>query len=223
MNAGKIKKTEKIKAVVFDVDGVLIDTEDAYPRVVQTALLRFANVRVSKKRILTRAGMHGVEWFTPFVAGKKNARSLAFKLFKWGDGVYFSHYLPKYGKPMPGVHATLRALKKRGFKLAVVTNQSRNEVRITQKIIGFNAFDAVVTASDAPPKPSPVGFRKILKKLGVSPREVLYVGDTVVDARLAHRVGVPLVLIHWKRNERARELRGIPRLKRFSGLLKLVG
>ncbi len=212
----------KIKAIIFDVDGVLINTEDAYPRVVQTALQRFAGVRVSKRRILTRAGMHGVEWFAPFVAGKPNPKALAYKLFKWGDGVYFSRYLPKYGKPMPEVKKTLQELKKRGFKLALITNQNRKEVRVTQKIIGFKDFDVVVTADDAPPKPSPVGLRKALKKLRAKPNEVLYVGDTVVDARLSRAVGVPLVLIHWKRNANVKELRGVPRLKRFSDLLGLV-
>jgi HAD superfamily hydrolase (TIGR01509 family) len=213
----------RVKAIVFDVDGVLINTEDAYPRVVQTALARFAGVRVSKQRILTRAGMHSFQWFEPFVRGKPNAHVLARKLAKWGDGVYYRYYLPKYSKPMRGVKQTLHALKRRGLKLAIVTNQTRNEVQVTQKIIGFTGFDVVVTADDAPPKPNPTGFRKILRKLGIAPREALLVGDTAVDKRLAGSVGVPLVLIHWKRNARARELRGVPRLKRFSELLGLVG
>jgi pyrophosphatase PpaX len=89
-------------------------------------------------------------------------------------------------------------------------------------LIGFNDFDCVVTAEDAPPKPNPRGLRKALRALRVKPREVLCVGDTVVDARLSRAAGAPLVLIHWKRNEGARELRGVPRLKRFSELTKFV-
>ena len=210
----------KVKAVLFDVDGVLIDSEDAYPRVVQKALARFAGIKRSKKQILRFAGRAGAGWFRGVLPNAPNA--LIKKMFNWGDGVYWSYYLPRYSRPMPGVTRTLRELKKRGFKLGIVTNQTRREMRVTQRIIRFAKFDVLVSAEDASPKPSPAGLRLALKKLRLKPSEALYVGDTETDARTCAPLGVRLVLISWKRNERTRGLRGFTRLKRFSDLLNLV-
>jgi phosphoglycolate phosphatase len=211
-----------VKAIVFDVDGVLINSDDSYPRVVQKALRDFAGVRASKKEILKKMGYAGIEWFKPFVRGRSGNRALAQKMFEWGEAVYWHDYLPKYAKPVVGARKTLIELKKKGFKLAIVTNQSRLEALASQRLIGFRDFDVVVNADDAPPKPNSKGLKIALKKLRVTPCEALFVGDTVVDKRLCRAVGVPLVLISWKRNEGARELRGVPRLKRFSELTKFV-
>ncbi len=209
-----------IKAILFDVDGVLIESDDAVASIFQDALERFAGVKPSKERLLRFAGMATLPWLNA-AAPKANAAAVA-KAAAWATRVYWRDYMPERCKALPGVAKALRALKRRGVKLGIVSNQTRREIRVAQRIIGFNGFDAVVSREDAAPKPSPAGLRKALRALGVKPGEALYVGDTVVDARTCAPLGVRLVLITRRRNKNARELCGVPRLKRFSELLGFV-
>ncbi len=88
------------------------------------------------------------------------------------------------GKPAPGAKEILEALKRRGWRLGVLTNNSRPLTSWILSRVGFN-FDAVVTRDDGVWKPYPQSVEKILNLLGTSPRESVYVGDNLLDIKTA--------------------------------------
>lgn len=92
----------------------------------------------------------------------------------------------------PGAAELLAALKADGRKTAIVSTKHSHTIR---KILAFQNVpampDAVVGGSDVKePKPHPEGLRKAMEELGLRPEEVLFCGDTVIDARAAQNAGV---------------------------------
>lgn len=92
----------------------------------------------------------------------------------------------------PGAAELLKALKEDGRRTAIVSTKHSHTIR---KILAFQQVpampDTVVGGSDVSrPKPSPEGLHKAMEELGLRPEEVLFCGDTVIDARAAQNAGV---------------------------------
>ncbi|MCX7824114.1 MAG: HAD family hydrolase [Verrucomicrobiae bacterium] len=94
----------------------------------------------------------------------------------------------------PGVHELLAALRARGIKLGLLTRNSRRSVAALMARFDLG-FDATVTREDGPYKPSPQPVLAIARQWGVSPAEVLVVGDYVHDLRCARDAGATGVLL----------------------------
>ena len=97
---------------------------------------------------------------------------------------------------------TVEILKKRGFRLGLVTNNGRKMVEKILGAIGLEAslFDVTVTSDDSEPKPSSQPFLFALDKLKCQPDEAVYVGDRVQAELLpARKVGIKTVLLARER------------------------
>jgi len=94
----------------------------------------------------------------------------------------------------PGVHELLAALRARGIKLGLLTRNSRRSVAALTAKFGLS-FDAAVTREDGPYKPSPQPVLAIAQQWGVSPAEILVVGDYVHDLHCARDAGATGVLL----------------------------
>jgi len=95
-------------------------------------------------------------------------------------------------------NSTLEGLKKRGFKLALVTNNGRTMTGKILDAIGLDSslFDVIVTSDDCNPKPSSQPFLHALSKLNCSPDRAVYVGDRVEAELLpAQRLGIRTILL----------------------------
>jgi putative hydrolase of the HAD superfamily len=92
----------------------------------------------------------------------------------------------------------LGELRRKGFKLALVSNSGRPLVlKILAAIgLGTEMFDAVVTSSDADPKPSHASFKLAMASLGCTPGHAVYVGDRIdSELRPAHELGITTILV----------------------------
>ena len=92
----------------------------------------------------------------------------------------------------PGAAELLAALREDGRKVAIVSTKHSGTIR---KILTFQKVkslpDLIVGGSDVnAPKPSPEGLSKAMAELGLGPEEVLFCGDTVIDAQAAQNAGV---------------------------------
>lgn len=174
-----------LKAVIFDLDNTLIDFWNFKRKSVDAAIDAMIHVglNVSKKKALkiiySLYKKHGMEYKYIFqellkeVLGKTDYRILA-------------HALVAYRKtrgnllvPYKGVKPTLTTLKKKGYKLAVISDAPR--IKAWLRLVSMhidNFFDVVVTFDDTKQrKPHYLPFRKALQKLKIKPSEVLMVGD----------------------------------------------
>ncbi len=184
MSSSPLKKPGS-KAILFDLDGTLLDSFVPHYRAFQATLARFG-IKLSVKRFVA---IYTPDW-------RETYRAMGLPRESWDEAsVHWRAYVRKHPpRLLPGAAKTLRRLKK-SYRLGIVTGGSKkrvmNDLRRT-KIRRF--FDVVVCADDVVHrKPSPQGLRIALRALRVKPREAIYVGDTYADFEMARKARVPFI------------------------------
>lgn len=99
-------------------------------------------------------------------------------------------------RPYAGAASLIRAHARRGTRLALTTNKPRQATEAVLKRLGWDSFfDVVLAADDLPArKPDPMPLREAARRLGLNPRECLYIGDTMVDVQAARAAGMRVVV-----------------------------
>lgn len=186
-----------IKAVIFDLDGTLLNT-----------LTDLAN---AGNNALTGCGFatHPVDDFKFFVGdGRRNMvlrmlpkeaaenEMIVAKAEQLFDEAYHAHLLD-CTVPYPGVPELLDALKAGGLKLGVVSNKPDEFVQRIVEDYFPGIFDMVCGQVGGVLKPDPAGVNRVLNALGLAPHEALYVGDSGVDVATAHNAHCPVCAVSW--------------------------
>ena len=176
----------RIRAVVYDCDGVLVDSAESNRAYYNYILARFGLPAVTESQmdlVLTGTGKSILETLfkgSPFAkAGREFQLELPADIFL--DLV----------KPEPHVHEVLRQLRT-GCRTAVATNRGKSLVPLLEMLGMRDLFDVLVSSNDVTRnKPDPECLLIILKRFGLAPDEVLYVGDSDVDRETAARAVTP--------------------------------
>ncbi|RLG81075.1 MAG: haloacid dehalogenase [Thermoprotei archaeon] len=182
-----------VRAVLFDMDGTLIDTMDLIAECWSQAL-KAHGYSVSKEDIYRAAGLPAVTIMKMYTGVEdpelhSSIRSYANKCFE--------ERLKSKDLLFPRVKETLLELKKNGLLLGVATSSSCKRARALLAQAGVaELFDVVQCLEEGMSgKPEPDVLVAAIKKLGVSPREAIYVGDSLVDCIAASNAGVKFVLV----------------------------
>lgn len=117
---------------------------------------------------------------------------------------YFSKNSMYQVKPYDGIAQTLAALRKRGTKLAVLSNKADKEaVKVVETVFGKDMFQIIRGQQEKiPRKPDPKGAILIAQDLNVLCNECLYIGDTDTDMKTGNRAGMNTVGVTWGFRER---------------------
>ena len=196
-----------VKAVLFDLDNTLIDFLKMKKMSVEAAITAMidAGLPLRKEKAMKilwdlydKYGIEYSEIFQKFLL--KTLGSIDYKILASGVIAYRS-VRTGFLEPYPHVMHTLLKLKERGYKLAVVSDAPRMKawLRLSAMHIA-DFFDVVVTIDDADgkPKPNPKPYRVALKRLGLEPDEVIFIGDNPNrDIRGAKRLGIKTVLAKY--------------------------
>ncbi len=178
------------KAVIFDVDGTLIDTGAAILNSLSATLAEMGIV-LREEDLVHSFGMPGKVYLASL-----GIQDVDGALHRWDE-----HYLRVHDgiEAFDGVEVVIEELKQRGIPIAVVTSKTRAEWSHAHEAFPcLRGFDAVVVADDtARHKPEPEPMLLALDRLGVSADEAVYVGDTVHDMRCAAGAGVDGALALW--------------------------
>jgi HAD superfamily hydrolase (TIGR01509 family) len=176
--------------VIFDLDGVLIDSIPAHYETFRL-LFREYGIRYSFREFITSDITAGAMNVIPRVMRKHRKHA------NLNEAMDEKNYIIKKEKiPLnPGVKKLLSALKKNGYRIAVGSGGPRPFVmNIIKKhrIAGY--FEVVVTGSDnVRPKPFPDIYRKVAKKMRVSPHNCIVIEDSHDGVVAAHRAGMKCI------------------------------
>jgi HAD superfamily hydrolase (TIGR01509 family) len=178
------------RALIFDLDGTLIDTVYAHVFAWQRALAE-AGLPIEGWRIHRRIGMSG-GLFTRAVA-RELGRPLSDKEveeIQRRHGELFRELVPER-RPLPGAVDLLAHLREVGVPFGVATSGRRPEIDASLEILGVGADVVVVERGDVlRAKPEPDLFLACQERMGVHIRDCTVVGDAVWDLLAARRAGM---------------------------------
>jgi HAD superfamily hydrolase (TIGR01549 family) len=180
----------KPRAVIFDVDGTLLDSVDLHARAWQETFARYG-IPVTFEEVRAQIGKGGDQLLPVFLT--KDAVSRIGKQIEEERAAYFhERYLPEV-RPFPRVRELFERLRSDGIKIVLGSSAKKSELEEYKKIAQIEDLSDADTCSDEADrsKPHPDIFLIALKKLGnPSPHSVLAVGDTPYDAEAARKAGI---------------------------------
>lgn len=186
------------KAVIFDLDGTLLNTLGDLTEGVNRALSRFSFPPRSKEEVRRFIG-DGVKLLIkrclPEGAGDEATVEKVLKCF---DGYYSREGLTKYTEPYEGIYELLSFLESENIKLCVASNKSDAAVKtIIPFFFGdrFLCFEGTQSFDERKPKPTLV--KRVLKKSEVSEGDALFVGDSEIDFKTAKNCGMDFLAVSW--------------------------
>ena len=197
----------KPKAILFDLDGVLLDSIDAWHGTFNDVLEHYGKKRITKKTFLDDVLGKPVEEDSKNFPGStpEDIRKL------------YCKYFPKNAKNLKafdGAIMLLENLRRKGIKTALVTNTPRPLTVKSLKASGLaGLLDVVKTPDDVPAgKPDPAMLNSAMKEMGVEKVDTIMVGDTWVDIQAARNAGIKAVGIGIEGDVKIKSIRELEKL-----------
>lgn len=183
-----------IKAVIFDFDYTLGDSADGVVLSVNYALERLGFGSRGADEIKRTIGLPMKDTLAALTGERDGAKA---ELFAGWFREKADRVMVENTWLYDGVKETLQSLKDGGRKIGIVTTKYHYRiVQILERFGASNLPDLIVGAEDVKiEKPHPEGLLWDVNNLGVSKDEVLYVGDSLVDARTAENAGVAFAAV----------------------------
>lgn len=181
-----------IQAVLFDLDGTLLDSTDLIVSSFKHVVRKHFNRDISKEELIPNFGRPLVEAMEELAPGQGE---LLVRLYR----EYTQIHHDKMIKIFPGVEATLKKLHEMNIKLGIVTSKVRKTALRGLQLFNLDHFfDIFVGYEDTvihKPKPEPVIFA--LDKIGIKAANALMVGDSPHDIASAKAAGTKTAAVTW--------------------------
>jgi phosphoglycolate phosphatase-like HAD superfamily hydrolase len=188
-----------VTAVLFDVDGTLVDSNDAHAHAWVDAFAE-AGVTVDYEKVRCSIGMGG-DKLMPAVAGIDEESPQGQRISTRRGEIFRTTYLPAL-KPFRDAGALVAALERRGIRAVAATSAKREELEPLLRIANATSLLGGASGDEADQsKPDPDIIQAALKKAKASPDEAIMIGDTPYDVEAAARAGVKTIAFRcggWK-------------------------
>lgn len=182
--------------LIFDLDGTLLDTLCDLCESTNYALKECNFPERDLNEIKSFIG-NGVEMLIKRAVPENTSEEKiqeCLSLFK----IHYLHNSRNLTKPFKGIIETLKKLKKKGFKTAVLSNKFDKAAKKLCDDYFCGLIDITVGESyDTPPKPSPEGVFKILEILNSDKNKTIMIGDSEVDIQTAKNAGIYSIGVLW--------------------------
>lgn len=186
----------KYKAVIFDLDGTLLNTLDDLADSVNYVLASHGYPLRTYEEIRLFVG-NGIYKLVERALPENTDAEITDRCYKEFIDFYKLNMMKKT-RPYEGIEDIIKKLKSRGMLLAVVTNKADFAAKELCKSIFGGCFDLVIGSTpERKNKPSAESVEYILDCLKLKKSEVIYVGDSEVDAMTAENAGVDFVAVLW--------------------------
>lgn len=188
------------KAVILDVDGTLIASNDAHARAYVDAARELGH-GAEFEQVRPLIGMGG-DKLVPRVFGFEKESPAGERITQRKKEIFAERYLAEL-EPTPGARSLLHRLRDDGMKLVIATSANREEMEALLKQAGVDDLvqDATSASDVDDSKPDPDVVLAALRKTGYPAEQTVMLGDTPYDVEAAQRAAVPIVAVRtggWK-------------------------
>lgn len=187
---------KEYEAYLFDGDGTLYDTADMIYHCFNDIGRKFKNIEIERSAVYKTIGMP----FRPqleLLIGKvtdEEFEKIVTSHISFAKTIY-----KKSVKLFPGIKETVKELKNRGKKLAVVTSRKLESVTTYLDHTGIlEYFDELITPeSTAMHKPHPAPAIEAMRRLNTAPQNTLFIGDATFDIDCGNAAGCDTCYVNW--------------------------
>ena len=183
-------------AIVFDLDGTLLNTLDNITAAVNHTLTAYGMPTRTHSEVRRFVGNGVASLISRAVPDGTDDDTMARVLADFR--VYYADHTLDLTAPYDGILPALERLKTAGIKMAIVSNKPDVSVeRLREQFFGDYIDVAFGDSPDRPKKPAPDSTFDALARLGVSADEAIFVGDGDADVLTAKNAGMPCVGVTW--------------------------
>lgn len=181
-----------MQAVIFDVDGTLVDSVDLHARAWQEAFAHFGH-DVAFERVRSQIGKGGDQLMPVFLPADE-VQDRAAEIERYRTQLFRRKYLGQV-RAFPQVRPLFERLLADGWKVALASSAKGEELAIYKNLCGLgDLLDAETSSDDAKrSKPHPDIFQAAVKRLHVPAADVIVVGDSPYDAEAAGQAGLAAI------------------------------
>jgi HAD superfamily hydrolase (TIGR01549 family) len=177
-----------LKAVIFDIDGTLIDSVDLHAQAWQEAFAKFGK-HVGFDEVRSQIGKGG-DQLLPVFLSKEEQRRFGEELDKFRGELWKAKYMSRV-KPLPGARQLVWRVKEEGLQVALASSAKSDEIEFYKRVAHIeDLVEEQTSADDAErSKPHPDIFEAALARLNdVDAREAVTIGDSPYDAIAASKL-----------------------------------
>ncbi len=187
-------------AVVFDLDGTLVDTAPDLTRSLNAVLAGVGRAAVAEDRVRHLIGLGArrlIERGLETTGGGLDGTGVDELLARFLD--HYKAHIADHSRPFPGAREVLETLRGQGIKLAICTNKSEALARRLLEALDLLSWFPVVIGGDslARRKPDPEPLLAAIAGLGADPASAVMVGDSDTDMRTARAARVPVIAVSF--------------------------
>jgi len=189
-----VRAIQNYHAILFDMDGVIVHTMPDHFRAWQETL-QSIGIQVGKLEIYSREGEQGMVTLSEILAqyGKKLTMEEKQRLLQQKENLFKQIASPSL---FPGIENLIEEAKQRGYRLALVTGTSKNEVESILPSRLSNLFEVIVTGdSVSRGKPAPDPYLKALDSLGIKADEAIVIENAPYGIQSAKSAGLVCIAV----------------------------
>lgn len=186
----------KYDAVIFDLDGTLLDTLSDLTNSVNAMMNRYGLEQYTREQVRSFVG-NGIRKLICRVlpGGEHHPR---FQEIYEGFRQYYGAHCMDETEPYPGIPSLLDGLKKEGVRTAIVSNKADFAVKKLSRVYFGSLIGVAIGEKEGiRKKPAPDTVDQALEELGVDRTRAVYIGDSDVDLETARNAGMDVILVSW--------------------------
>lgn len=183
----------KLKAVIWDMDGVLLDSRSSHYKSMHVIFDKY-KIKVVEDRMWKTFGMTNQQ-VIQFMVDQPISKELTVRIGREKDRL-FQSIIKEQAVFLPGVRNWMEVFKQNGIRQALASSGSPGNIKAILSTLAAEAyFDEIISGDKLPSKPDPFIFLKAADCLGIVPLNCLVIEDAVVGVQAAKAAGMKCVAV----------------------------